>query len=155
MINVNREVSVMENNEKGFTLVEILASLTILGIVFISFMTIFSQMNLFNARTESKLETINLAKRELSFWKDNPLPLEDVDELLDLRKDEISSPGFIIYKYTRQEKPEYEYQVKLRVDSDLKPFIESSVKLHRFHISIYENNREISETFGYMEDGTL
>ncbi|WP_303971302.1 prepilin-type N-terminal cleavage/methylation domain-containing protein [Sporosarcina ureae] len=142
-------------NERGFTLVEILASLTILGIVFISFMTIFSQMNLFNAHTESKLETIHLAKKELNFWRENPLPLEDSDGFLDLRKDEISSPGFIIYKYTRQEKPKYEYQVKLRIDSDLKPFIESSVKLYRFHISIYENNREVSETFGYMEDGTL
>ncbi|ARD47049.1 prepilin-type N-terminal cleavage/methylation domain-containing protein [Sporosarcina sp. P33] len=142
-------------NEKGFTLVEILAALTILGIVFVSFMTIFSQMGVFNARTESKLETINLAKKELSFWKDNPLPLEGTTGITVLKKDAASSPGFIIYQYTRQDEPKYEYQVKYRVHSDLKPFVESSVKLYRFQISIYENGREISETFGYMEEGTI
>ena len=59
-------------NEKGFTLVEILAALTILGIVFISFMTIFPQMSNMNERTETKLITMNLAKKELRELKNNP-----------------------------------------------------------------------------------
>ncbi|PIC67864.1 hypothetical protein CSV71_03910 [Sporosarcina sp. P21c] len=141
--------------EKGFTLVEILAALTILGIVFVSFMTFFSQMNLFNTRTESKLETINLAKKELNFWKDNPMPFENNEGISIRKKDDTSSSEFIFYTYTRQNEPKYEYRVKYRVHSDLKPFAETSVALHRVQISIHENGKEISETFGYVEDGAL
>lgn len=54
------------SNEKGFTLVEILAALAILGIFFVGVVTIFPQMTLFNARTETKLDTMNLAKQEMS-----------------------------------------------------------------------------------------
>lgn len=53
-------------NEKGLTLVEILAALVILGIFFIGILTIFPQMTVFNARTETKLDTMNLAKQEMA-----------------------------------------------------------------------------------------
>lgn len=62
-------MKIMEKNnnaQKGLTLVEILAALVILGIVFISFMTIFPQMTLFNNKTETKLDTMNLARQEIS-----------------------------------------------------------------------------------------
>ena len=50
--------------ESGLTLVEVLAALVILGIVFIGFMMIFPQMTMFNKRTETKLETMNLADKK-------------------------------------------------------------------------------------------
>ncbi|WKA56241.1 PulJ/GspJ family protein [Planococcus shixiaomingii] len=53
-------------NEKGLTLVEVLAALVILGIMFVGIMTIFPQMTLFNARTETKLDTMNLARLEMA-----------------------------------------------------------------------------------------
>ena len=56
-------------NEKGMTLVEILAALVILGIVFVGFMTIFPQMTNFNEKTESKLETMNLAQNEVRYFR--------------------------------------------------------------------------------------
>lgn len=51
--------------EKGLTLVEVLAALVILGIVFVGVMTVFPQMTLFNNKTEAKLETMNLARQEM------------------------------------------------------------------------------------------
>lgn len=54
------------NSEKGLTLVEVLAALAILGIVFVSIMTIFPQMTLFNEKTGTKLDTMNLAKEEMA-----------------------------------------------------------------------------------------
>lgn len=54
------------NNEKGLTLVEVLAALVILGIVFVGIMTIFPQMTLFNQKTEAKLDTMNLARQEMA-----------------------------------------------------------------------------------------
>ena len=53
-------------NEKGLTLVEVLAALVILGIVFVGIMTIFPQMTLFNSKTETKLDTMNLARQEMA-----------------------------------------------------------------------------------------
>lgn len=52
--------------EKGLTLVEVLAALVILGIVFVGVMTIFPQMTTFNAKTEVKLDTMNLARQEMA-----------------------------------------------------------------------------------------
>ena len=54
------------NNEKGLTLVEVLAALVILGILFVGIMTIFPQMTLFNEKTEAKLDTMNLARQEMA-----------------------------------------------------------------------------------------
>lgn len=54
------------SNEKGLTLVEVLAALVILGILFVGIMTIFPQMTLFNEKTEAKLDTMNLARQEMA-----------------------------------------------------------------------------------------
>jgi prepilin-type N-terminal cleavage/methylation domain-containing protein len=63
-------------DEKGLTLVEILATLVILGIVFIGIMTLFPQMTLFNERTEVKLDTMNVARQETSVLKTIPLSVK-------------------------------------------------------------------------------
>lgn len=52
-------------NEKGLTLIEVLAALVILSIVLVGIMTVFPQMTLFNAKTEAKLNTMNLAREEM------------------------------------------------------------------------------------------
>jgi type II secretory pathway pseudopilin PulG len=46
-------------------LVEVLAALVILGIVFVGILTVFPQMTLFNEKTETKLDTMNLARQEM------------------------------------------------------------------------------------------
>ena len=56
----------LNNNEKGLTLVEVLAALVILSILFVGIMTIFPQMTLFNEKTETKLDTMNLARQEMA-----------------------------------------------------------------------------------------
>ena len=52
--------------QQGLTLVEVLAALVILGIVFVGIMTVFPQMTLFNNKTEAKLDTMNLARQEMA-----------------------------------------------------------------------------------------
>ena len=59
------EVKLMDMNDKGLTLVEVLAAVVILGILFVGIMSIFPQMTLFNAKTETKLDTMNLARQEM------------------------------------------------------------------------------------------
>ena len=53
-------------NDKGLSLVEVLAAVVILSILFVGIMTIFPQMTLFNAKTETKLGTMNLARQEMA-----------------------------------------------------------------------------------------
>ncbi|SFL45651.1 type IV pilus modification PilV family protein [Salibacterium qingdaonense] len=48
--------------QQGFTLVELLASLTILSIVLISFLSFFSQYTLFSVRAEDELTAVNAAE---------------------------------------------------------------------------------------------
>ncbi|WP_040228963.1 type IV pilus modification PilV family protein [Bhargavaea cecembensis] len=57
------------NEENGLTLVEILATLVIIGIVFIGVMSIFPQMTLFNERTDVKLDAMNIAREEMALFK--------------------------------------------------------------------------------------
>ncbi|MBT2569185.1 type II secretion system protein [Planococcus sp. ISL-110] len=56
----------MSMNDRGLTLVEVLAAVVILGILFIGIMSIFPQMTAFNAKTETKLDTMNLARQEMA-----------------------------------------------------------------------------------------
>ena len=69
------------HSDKGMTLVEILAALVILGIVFIGFMSVFPQMTLVNEKTVKKLETMNLAKKELVELQMTPDKLSDMTPL--------------------------------------------------------------------------
>jgi len=52
-------------NNNGFTLIEVLASITILGIVLTVFLSFFSNSMTFSVKTEDTLTAINLAEKEL------------------------------------------------------------------------------------------
>ncbi|EIM05624.1 hypothetical protein A1A1_14949 [Planococcus antarcticus DSM 14505] len=59
-------------NERGFTLVEVLASLVILSIVLMSFMAVFANTNRMAVNNSEKLVIINLADAYLERIKINP-----------------------------------------------------------------------------------
>ncbi|WEG17382.1 prepilin-type N-terminal cleavage/methylation domain-containing protein [Alkalihalophilus pseudofirmus] len=52
-------------NNNGLTLIEVLASMVILSIVIISFMTFFSQSMMFSNKVEDRLTAVNLAEKVL------------------------------------------------------------------------------------------
>ncbi len=136
------------NNERGITLVEILSALVILGIVFISFMTIFPQMNNINNRTETKLMTMNIAKQELAKLKGSPSRLNP-DKMI---QNSMSPNFFETYDLS-------EGNYKILVDcyntesqtcsgageTARKP------KLYKIHIKVEKDGKLNSETFGYLE----
>ncbi|GKV70495.1 hypothetical protein NCCP2716_29930 [Sporosarcina sp. NCCP-2716] len=137
-------------NEAGLTLVEILAALVILGIIFVSFMTIFPKMNHFNERTESKLVTMNLAKQELAELKESPSLLTSERKLKNSTTAEpyetydFSQADYIVevdcYDTQPGSKPNYTCS-----DPAKEP------RLHRMHIRVKENGKVTSESFGYLE----
>ena len=121
-------------SESGMTLVEILAALVILGIVFIGFMTVFPQMTAFNQKTDDKLETMNLAKKELAYWKrkEGAYSLSDFDdtnERVMIGEDKVRRfPGHV----ENSEIDFYESE-DLIGNSD-----QDSVSLHKIHIKIFK-----------------
>jgi prepilin-type N-terminal cleavage/methylation domain-containing protein len=66
-----RELFYMEliKNEKGVTLVEVIAAMALLSIILISMMGIFPQMGFINKQNEDKSQAINSAKQILNEWK--------------------------------------------------------------------------------------
>ncbi|MCH4825619.1 MAG: type II secretion system GspH family protein [Planococcus sp. (in: firmicutes)] len=60
------------NNEKGFTLLEVLAAMAILSIVLMSFMAVFANTDRLAIRNSEKLIIINLADAYLERIKINP-----------------------------------------------------------------------------------
>ncbi|WP_438298177.1 type IV pilus modification PilV family protein [Sporosarcina sp. FA15] len=136
------------NNEKGITLVEILAALVILGIVFISFMTIFPQMNNINNRTETKLVTMNIAKQELAKLKGPPSRLNP-----DKKIQNSVGPNF----FETYDLSEGNYNILVDCyntesqtcsgtgETARKP------KLYKIHITVEKDGKLNSETFGYLE----
>lgn len=133
-----------KGNEKGMSLVEILAALVILGIVFIGFMTIFPQMTNFNEKTGTKLETMNLARNKLDQIRYSSIPSECDGE--------IDKKCLIT-----EEENGYQVTLEYTVEPDLKPEgnANGQVTLYQVHIKYFrtgQGDKVISETFGYVRD---
>lgn len=136
-------------NEEGLSLVEVLAALLILGIVFVGFMTIFPQMNLFNQRTESKLITMNLAKQELANLKETPSRLTPDRR----QKNSTGSDPYETYEFQQSR---YTVQIDCYDTPEGNNRYTCSGKhteplLHKIHIRVKEQGKLTSETFGYLE----
>jgi prepilin-type N-terminal cleavage/methylation domain-containing protein len=149
--------------EEGLTLIEVLASLVILGIVFIGFMNIFPQMTVFNQKTETKLNTMNLAKQEIVEIKSIPklsLPFS-LEQLSTLDTKNTLKLIHDVEKAFKIEyvKNDYKYQVEFNKDDALckKSALEpcentNNIALHKVHVQIFAEDTQLSsETYGYLE----
>ena len=142
-------------DEEGLSLVEVLASIVILGIVFVSFMMIFPQMTLFNKKTEAKLETMNLARQEIALIKKNSYssPLKQGDILLAFGGTVPPDvpEGVIRINY---DKNDYLYEVDfytepvLGFDSESHP---ENIELYKVHLKVLVDGKQNSESYGYIE----
>lgn len=126
---------------------EILASLVILGIVFVAFMTIFPQMTLFNSRTEAKLETMNEARVILEEyreekWKEKTLAPSRFTAQGDWWKEtEPKNPNAtILIKKLPDEGPP--------LGQELKP---GMTRLHKITIEVNDKGKLSSRSFGYIQ----
>lgn len=151
------------SRQNGLSLIEVLAALVLLGIVFISIMTVFPQMTLFNERTDAKLDTMNLARFEMQQLQQSPIKLNDditiesvyIDstyqnvtiqnitiDLINYKQIEFTSNGYdfdILINLTRENVSEIEVNASL-----------DSISLHLVTISIFKDVQKRSETYGYI-----
>lgn len=160
-------------SQQGLTLVEVLAALVILGIVFVGIMTVFPQMTLFNNKTEAKLDTMNLARQEMANisnadWLGDRSEIDPViyEKFIDKYEDTMTSLSYTKVSeqngYAQFEKQDgYKYEVELAIDCT--PFLtetETSLlkcddptlaQLHKMHLKIYKDGQVSSETYGYLQ----
>lgn len=71
----------MVNNQKGFSLIEVIASIVIISIVLLSFFQLFVQSNKTAVANNEKLVVINLADAQLERLKLDHTVLTDLEKL--------------------------------------------------------------------------
>lgn len=137
-------------NEQGLSLVEVIASILILSIVIIAFVTIFPQMKSSNENTANNLNAANIAKEFLIVFKS-----KSYDEL----RTEIKVNNFD-YKITNENpltlEGKYKYiegeKVNVRVTVQSSTAL-SNITLREMLIEILnENNIVIAEIHGYLPE---
>lgn len=152
------------HNEKGLTLVEILAAVVILSIIFVGIMTIFPQMTHFNAKTEAKLNTMNLARQEVAEiaaaekWTSFMVP----DYLSDTKiTEELGKSGYhlktahaMYWTFEKQEEYRYEADIFIHCETNSPTLsqceVTDKIKLYKVHLKVYNGSQMSSETFSYI-----
>ena len=135
------------NNTKGLTLIEVLASIVLLSIVIVSFMSLFPQMTLMNNKTEENLQSANVGKELLvelkkltyeSIKNGNNLPNTNIS--IDKNSNPILIEG--TYKSVK-------VKISLYTEVDISGKIQ---KLHRIIIEVLDDKSTVlTSTYGYIK----
>jgi competence protein ComGC len=138
-------------SEKGVTLVEVLASITLLSIVLITLMNIFPQMGMMNNHTKLKAQGVNTAKEVLLKWQN------DHDKL----KNFFATPDVSVipeYKPISGNAYNFEYvNGEFLVNVKINKNFSKSSDLYNAHlivVKLYNINKTdtvVSETYGYVK----
>lgn len=155
-------------NQKGLTLVEVLAALVILGIVFIGIMTVFPQMTIFNEKTETKLDTMNLARQEMNSFTESDVIYTQGFPVSKTRL-KLYVEAILATSFTQQNidagftdnvnslsyelsKNGITYLYEIFVIPDLGSGGETETSLYKVILDIKsETNTPVSKTYGYLE----
>jgi prepilin-type N-terminal cleavage/methylation domain-containing protein len=138
----------MHTNEKGLTLVEILAAISILSIIVVSFLSFFPQVGMMNQQNDVKTKGINVAKKILAQWT-----IDEKDEIAAflLEPSAADAPyGYERYKqedasnyFFEKEVEGFEVKVELVKNAQVN-------ELRQVSITIEKNGKGITETYGYV-----
>ncbi|OIK16960.1 hypothetical protein BIV60_01400 [Bacillus sp. MUM 116] len=138
----------LEKNQKGLTLVEVLVSIVILSIIFLSVIKFFPQMGYVNSQNLNKSQAINTAKQVLVKWKNSTVVKNYLDD-----STTGSLPG--LYKedgtfyYCKTSEGNFSVNIKIKKASDLST---GPIEQHFIQVSLINDKGIIvSETFGYIK----
>lgn len=162
--------------QSGLTLIEVLAALVILGIVFIGIMSVFPQMTLFNEKSDAKLDTMNLARQEMATFTKNddaypyefPVETENLklfvktklenqylnEVITEVYLEPDPDPNLIIEDsfYYLIEKNGIEFHFQILNNPDLGNGPTDEISLYRVILNVKsEDNTSKSKTYGYLE----
>lgn len=127
--------------QKGFTLIEVLASIGIMGLILLVFFGFYAQSMLFSSKNEKQLEALNIA-REVQAKIQQGINVES--ELTNIR-------GNVVYYITVSDITPAEMKDLSNPDSP--PF-----SLYTKEISVYSSAAKsgdtlLAKTFGYKKGG--
>ncbi|WP_156291464.1 prepilin-type N-terminal cleavage/methylation domain-containing protein [Oceanobacillus salinisoli] len=135
-------------NSNGFTLIEIIASIALLGTIIAVLLPFFPQMMSWSKQADDELIASNLID-QVVFEVKNKTIISDHAEYI--KNCDLQNPTNISYDYQFNGQ---EYQIQLNVCIEN----ENNVNLYRTKIQIFTNDggRKLSETYTYVDrDGVV
>jgi prepilin-type N-terminal cleavage/methylation domain-containing protein len=138
----------MRLNEKGVTLVEILAAMTILSIILLSIVQFFPQIGRLNQHNDVKMKGMNIAKEVLVEWSHSKEVVGYLNGINPPPTGYLSTndQGFHLF---RTKIDGLDVLIKINSNSDLNP---GSSAAHYIHIEIQDSTgKHVSETYGYVK----
>lgn len=143
-------------NEKGMTLVEVLAALIILVLVITVFLQFLPQLATTNKKNVEKNQAINLAEVELLHWKDeisaHPDTFKASAQLKNCSFDNNKN-CYVVEKENLQD-DQYNKNFYVSINYQQKPEEGDfdKIQAHRLHLEIKsrENDTKVSEAFGFV-----
>jgi prepilin-type N-terminal cleavage/methylation domain-containing protein len=156
----------MENlkSEKGVTLVEVLAAITLLSIVLVSMLGMFPQMGMVNTHNEAKAQAINIAKEILIDWQEDSavkLFIKETGHTVGFAQTpgdkvnytDFSSTSFPEYYFFETTKDHYDVHIKIKKNSKIK-VVSSEAQVNQIIVQLLnERGNIVSETYGYVRTG--
>ena len=137
-------------NEKGLTLIEVLASIVLLSIVIVSFLSLFPQITNFNKSTEENLQAAATAKEVRVLVKEEIESMDSFPSKLSFTNERTYSDE--VYSYRGKYN---EFEVLIEVQD--KPFVGNEPQpnkirnLYKYKVSIGESDtRILSTTYGFI-----
>lgn len=146
----------VKKNEKGLTLIEVLASIVILSIILLTLMRFFPQMGLMNTQNQGKTQAINMARQVLVEWENtsstamslfftspstSPIPqyqLQDSNGDYFIFKKASTIGNFTIY-------------IKIKKSSDFDLYHTPVYNTNLIIVQVFnQKNTLVTETYGYL-----
>jgi prepilin-type N-terminal cleavage/methylation domain-containing protein len=128
----------ISKNNDGFTLIEVLAAITLLAIVIICSLGLIGQSSSFTSKNETNLKAINLARKTIAYLESNNMKVSKPAVDLDLTNYHLTDDQlFPFATFTQNDE-------------------EKTANLYRVEIKIYDSKEKrklLSHTFGYIDGG--
>lgn len=133
-------------NQKGLTLMEILAAIVIITLIILFLGNLLPLMARTNEVNEKKIEAIHLANEQLIAWQEY---FQDPEKQI-IPKKLCSENGKFVSRYPLDNS--YHVVVTIYPNDDYQSSdISGRIKAHQIRVQIYdEQNDQLTETYGYI-----
>lgn len=137
------------NAQAGLTLLEVLASIVIVGLIVTTFFGFFSQSMLFSTKNEEDLQAINIARKVLVVVQE--AKASDLNQLNNAMKSKIGIKNDeSSLSYYIEDKKNNKYYVKVKSISEA-TYSLTPISVQVCTTPCDDVNAKITETFGYIK----
>lgn len=136
------------NNENGLTLIELLASMTILSIVILTFLAFFTNAFRFNTINSDGIQAMNIAREQKALIQDYSNKGKMINTFLteNSYNPVLNEPNV----YSKIDNSGYEIIVS--INKNYENDINFYHKLDVFHVEVKKNDKLQSQTYTYYEE---